>query len=155
MMLRHESLLSLVESLNSDDAVSKCLIISHSYDVGLYTATAETLQIISRAASTVLKDSTKPASFRATTFHTSTEMFLGKQIDVFVVLRTYSALESVAFLNKLMLHIPTMSILLLQIFLVGCVCIAMAQATGKKLEGLSLKVVRARLSKTYRSFFGL
>lgn len=77
MMLRYESVFSLLESQNANDAVSRSLGISHFDDFGLYTAITEEPLVLIRVASSFLKNRNKCARFYPFTFYTSVKMFLG------------------------------------------------------------------------------
>lgn len=56
MMLREESALDLVESLNDDISLSIHMGITHLEDIGLYTATVEELPFILIAERTFVEN---------------------------------------------------------------------------------------------------
>lgn len=113
MMSRHESALVPMEILNADNAGSKSRGIFHLKYNALYTAATEELSLLIIAESNFEKNLIKPDLFHAPTFHTSVKVFLGELRAVFVVQRKESVSESVAFLNKPMLHTRATSISLL------------------------------------------
>lgn len=56
MMLRHKTVLGLVESENGADARSKRLVIRHSGDIGLDLAITEELPVLSRVPNNALRN---------------------------------------------------------------------------------------------------
>lgn len=110
MILRQERVLSLAESLNGEDTSSKALSISHSDDIGLYTAIAGELPILIRETSNFVKNPDKPAFFHASTFYTSPKTYLESLKAIVVDHRTVSASKIAEFLNKPMCRTRTATI---------------------------------------------
>lgn len=117
LMLGHESVRTLVKSLNGDDTGSKSLGISHLNDIALYTVTTEQLSILVRATSNCGKESNKPPAFLAPIFYTRGKMFLAELRATFLYQRTDSALDFAEVLSTPMFHTLTTSIPLLRMFL--------------------------------------
>lgn len=117
MMLMEENDLTLVESVNADDARSEQLGIFDSNDVVQCPETVQDIIILSRAASNFLYNPSKPVPFHSPTSYTIARMLLGELRSVFVNLRTDSALELVGFLNTPKSHAHTTSISQLQMLL--------------------------------------
>lgn len=97
VILKHESVLSLVESVNVDGNWSNCLKLFHFDDTELYTVAIVELLILITAEKKILKNPNKPAPFQATTFHTSAKIFLGKVRAVFFYHHTDSVWELLSF----------------------------------------------------------
>lgn len=93
MMLRHESILALVEWLNGDDTRLNCLDIFHSDDFRLWTATTEELPIFIRAASSFVQNRGKPDLFHVTTLYYSAKICLAELRAVLADHHTDSATE--------------------------------------------------------------
>lgn len=117
MIWRHQSIPTLVESLNDKDYRSKSLGFSHLDDIWLYAETAEKLLLFIKAKGNFLKSPNKPFCFHAATFYISAKVFLRALRAVFFVHQTDSVLELVEFLNTftsytLMTSVPSCRYLL-------------------------------------------
>lgn len=92
VMMRHKSVGSLVESLNSDDSGSKSLAFSGSYHIEPYMATVEELPIFITVGNNFVENGNKPVPFHESTLHTSAKMYLGELRIMSVDRHTESAL---------------------------------------------------------------
>lgn len=112
----------------------------------LYTATTEKLPVLISVEINFVKNTNKLDPCRASTFYTSTEMFLVELSAVFGDQQTDSTPEIVEFLNAPMYHTCTTNFPRCRCFTAACVCVAMTQVTRKELRTFGRKVISARLS---------
>lgn len=124
VLLRHEIVLALAGSLNSDYAGSKHLCISHLNKAGLHTPTTQQMLILNRATGDFVDNPYKVYFFHAPTFYTRALLFLGKLRIVLGHLHTNSASELAEFLNISMFHSHSASIFHLRVSFTSYVSIA-------------------------------